>query len=120
YMDQPGTPDEQSDTDNATDEGSQRAVPRLVIVPIAMVVIGLLVGLPLLRVLVLEQDDEVTQRNAANAARERVAVLFSSAVLEQRSNQAAERYMVEGVREQVSAIIADLRRRDSALLQDAV
>lgn len=116
---QPGTLNAQPATDNATDDTGTTGVPRLLIVPIALAVATLMIGLPLLRALVLEPDSETTRRDAVTRVHNQVAILFSTAVLERRSNRLAERYVVDGIEPEVRDVIADLRRRDSAELEGA-
>lgn len=117
----PGAPDDQPGIEDATNEGnSGNLMPKLLIAPIAILIASMLIGLPLLRILSANGDDDALRMQAAIDARGQVALLFSSALLESRSATIAGRYAVSELHPQVDDIVADLRRRDADELRGAL
>jgi hypothetical protein len=116
-----GTPDDPPFNQDATDdERSSQLIPKLLIAPIAILIATMMIGLPVLRILTADTDDEAVRNQTASDVRGQVAVLFASAVLESRSPTIAARYAEEGVHAEMRNIIVNLQRSDGAVLQDAV
>jgi hypothetical protein len=115
------TPDHHARNQDDTPDGtSNDLIPKLLIAPIAIIIATMLIGLPVLRIISTNDNDDSMRLQAAAEARQQVALLFSSAALESRSINIAERYAVADVHAQVNTLVADLRRRDPEELRNAV
>lgn len=119
-MEQPKTPDRHTVYEDATGENRNDPLPRVLLISIAVIIVSVMVGIPLLRVLAWDDSPEDSRTQAASEARWQVALLFSRAVLEERSNRFAALYVEPEIQESVQEVITDLRRREAAELQDAV
>lgn len=119
-MDQPGTPPKHTTYQDATGADQRDPLPRLLLIPIAAIIVAVMIGVPLFRALSWEASPEDSRSQAASEARWQVALLFSQAVLEERSNSFAQRYSVPQIHESVREIITDLRRREATELEDAI